>query len=331
MTAINHILSDEHPQRCEVDMKIRFYGVRGSIPAPITTDQIRSKISAVVQRITPGDITSQDARERFLCGLPNSLFGTVGGDTACVLLTSSDGESIILDAGSGIRQLGKDLTAKGDTHFNLFLSHFHYDHIQGIMFFEPVFKKTSNIDVYSCFPQAQQYLADQQPSQYFPIPFAATTGSVNFHTISPGEPLRIGDLFINSCKMQHPGTSYSFSFVEGNKKFVYATDVELSQDDFSPGGDRERVFRNADVVILDAQYTMEEFYKKHNWGHSSFCYAVDFAVYWGIKNLYLFHHEPSYDDKKLQSIEDAAMWYAKYIVKSNVNIKLAVQGSEINI
>ena len=93
----------------------------------------------------------------------------------------------------------------------------------------------------------------------------------------------------------------------------------------------ELVFKNADCIILDSQYTVEEANRKQNWGHSAFCNAVDFAIHWGIKKLYLFHHEPTYDDKKLNSILQAARWYAQYIEHSDVQIYLAKEAQEINL
>ena len=86
---------------------------------------------------------------------------------------------------------------------------------------------------------------------------------------------------------------------------------------------------NADAIVIDSQYTVEEVYRKENWGHSSFCYAIDFAVYWNIKKVYLFHHEPAYDDKKLNSILEAARWYAQYINHSDIEIYLAKESQEI--
>ena len=83
------------------------------------------------------------------------------------------------------------------------------------------------------------------------------------------------------------------------------------------------------MLVIDSQYTVEEVYRKENWGHSSFCYAIDFAVYWNIKKVYLFHHEPVYDDKKLNSILEAARWYAQYINHSDIEINLAKESQEI--
>ena len=133
------------------------------------------------------------------------------------------------------------------------------------------------------------------------------------------------------CKMSHPGNSYSYAISENGKKFVYATDVELSQKDFEKTSARIKVFQDADVIVLDSQYTVAEAYQKENWGHSAFCYAIDFAVHWNIKSVYLFHHEPTYDDKKLHSILHAARWYAQYIEHANMQVYLATEGTEINL
>ena len=106
---------------------------------------------------------------------------------------------------------------------------------------------------------------------------------------------------------------------------------ELSSSDFEKTPERAAVFENADVLILDSQYTVEEAAKKVNWGHSAFCYAVDFAIAWKIKKLYLFHHETTYDDKKLNSILESARWYANYITQNSVKVYLSTEGLEIHL
>ena len=131
--------------------------------------------------------------------------------------------------------------------------------------------------------------------------------------------------------MSHPGNSYSYAVTENGKKFVYATDVELSQKDFERTAARTNVFKNADIIVLDSQYTVAEAHQKENWGHSAFCYAVDFAVHWNIKTIYLFHHEPTYDDKKLNSILLSARWYAEYIEHPEIQIYLATENMVISL
>ena len=312
-------------------MKVRFYGVRGSIPAPVSSQQIQSKITAVIQRISAKDIVSADAREKFISELPSWIFGTAGGNTSCIELRGNDNTEVVLDAGTGIRVLGKSSDKPAHKTYNLFLSHLHWDHIQGLPFFDPAYASDTSLNIYSCTEGTEEYLRAQQRSPYYPAGFEKFTKNITFRTVAPGSTFMVGGLTVSACEMSHPGRSFRFSFSENGKKFVYATDVELAQSDFDSTPAHEAVFRNADFIVLDAQYTVEELYRKISWGHSSFCYAIDFAVHWGIKNVYLFHHEPMYDDKKLHSILTAARWYAKYIVHSDVNVFLAEEGLELDI
>lgn len=118
-------------------MKIRFWGVRGSLPRPLTSEQVRTKIAAVLQMARPEDLDSQLSRERFLGRLPASLFGTVGGNTTCVEVRTSGNDVILFDAGSGMQQFSSMLM-KEQEHidtFHIFFSHFHWDHLQGLPFF----------------------------------------------------------------------------------------------------------------------------------------------------------------------------------------------------
>ena len=307
-------------------MDIQFWGVRGSLPTPLTPQQIQLKIIAAVQRITPADIESAETRERFISNLPEWIFGTTGGNTPCVVITDGD-TKIILDCGTGLRVYGK--TETENKNYHILLSHFHWDHIQGLPFFDPAYDPTAKIHFYSPFPAAKKLLQQQMKRPYYPVPFEAFTEDFNFHNIRKGEEFKIGELTVNFCKMSHPGNSYSYSFSKNGKKFVYATDVELKSKDFEKNEYTTKVFKDADVIVLDSQYTVEEAYKKVNWGHSAFCYAIDFAVHWNIKELYLFHHEPTYDDKKLSSILQAARWYAQYINHADIKIYLAKESKKI--
>ena len=310
-------------------MKIRFWGVRGSIPTPLTPQQIQSKIMAAVQRITPGDLKNSETRARFVSSLPSWIFGTTGGNTACVELIHNNTD-IILDAGTGLRVLGK--SKKCPQKYHLFLSHFHWDHINGFPFFDHAFNPNLEIQVYSHQKDAQKYFYNQMAEPYSPPSVAPSiTKNIVFNNLQEDKQFFIDDIKVNSHKMRHPVDSYSFSFEVNGKKFVYATDVELKSTDFSSQTDGQEVFRNADVIVIDSQYTVQEVYRKENWGHSAFCYVIDFAIFWNIKNIYLFHHEPTYDDRKLDSILQAARWYAQYIGHSDIHIEMAKESLEVEL
>ena len=309
-------------------MKITFYGVRGSLPTPILSEQIQSKISAIFATISEKDVVSEDAKQRFLATVSKDLFGTVGGNTACVEVVTDNNDVLVFDAGSGIRVLGKKYR-NAPQHFNLFFSHFHWDHVQGLPFFDPIYNPKNSIDVYSAFEHAEEYLQEQMKGPYFPVSMESCTPNINYFLKPELEPFTVGDVQIVCKKMFHPGSSYTFTVTENDKKFIYATDVELQEENFELTESNWKFFSNADVLVLDSQYTVGEALEKENWGHSAFCYAIDFAQLYKIKKLYLFQHEPTYDDKKLYSILKSARWYSDHIHNGAVEVFLSVEGQEI--
>ena len=310
-------------------MKVHFWGVRGSVPTPLTPQQIQSKIMAAIQRVSPEDLKSAETRAKFVSSLPSWIFGTAGGNTACVELLHNN-THIVLDAGTGIRVLGKSRTCPDVYH--ILFSHFHWDHIHGFPFFDHAFNPAVDFQMYSHLDNAEELFRNQVVEPYSPPSVGSSIAKkMTFHKLEEDKEFYIDDVKINSHKMRHPGDSYSFSFEVDGKKLVYATDVELKTTDFTGNAEGAAVFKDADAIIIDSQYTVEEVYRKENWGHSAFCYAIDFAVYWNIKKVYLFHHEPAYDDKKLNSILQAARWYAQYIDHSDIEVFLAKESQEFDL
>jgi glyoxylase-like metal-dependent hydrolase (beta-lactamase superfamily II) len=134
-------------------MIVRFWGVRGSSPTPLGPEELRGKISAVLQRVKPADLVNSDARQRFLAKLPPDLFGTAGGNTACIEVRTAGGEMIILDMGTGLRELEKRMRKYREKirEFHIFISHFHYDHLLGLPYFgamyDPESKSLSTVPI----------------------------------------------------------------------------------------------------------------------------------------------------------------------------------------
>jgi len=313
-------------------VQVHFWGVRGSLPAPQLPSQFRSKISAILERLTPDDIKSPENRERFLATLPPWLFGTVGGNSPCVTVScDSTTDLIVFDAGSGIRELGiavvKEKPARD--HFHIFFSHFHWDHIQGLPFFNPGYAPSTTMEFYSPMKNLETALHGQMTSPYFPVHMESMGSKKEFHELS--EPVILGDIQISYKKMNHPGDSYSYKITEGNKRLIFATDTELSANDFQKTEENTIYFENADCIILDSQYTLGEAIEKYNWGHSAFSLAVDFAANWGIKELILFHHDPTYDDRKLFNMLQSARWYTERMGIKGIEISLAMEGMEFSL
>lgn len=321
-------------------MRIHFWGVRGSIPAPLSPFQIQNRIAAVVQRISSKDVESADSRERFLSSLPEWLFGTVGGNTSCVEVENESGDCIIFDAGSGIRELALNLRQRighssGGNTYHIFFSHFHWDHIQGFPFFGPAFDPRNTIIFYSTNPDLENILEKQMQPPYFPVPMKGPCGlkaKLEFvHLDSTIPHLKIGSSIIKWHEVNHPGGCTAFGIEENGKKFIYSTDTELTQDDFLKTDENVQFFTGADILVMDSQYTMGESLEKTGWGHSSFSLSVDFALNWAVKKLVLFHHEPTYSDQKIFSLLQSAKWYREYADSRLIDIFIAREGQDLVI
>ncbi len=312
-------------------MRIRFWGVRGSVPSPLMPAKIRSKISSVAQRFAERDLESQEARELFLSALPEYLFSSVGGNTACVELLTGESDHIIFDAGTGIRELGMEMASqKKPARTHLFFSHFHWDHIQGLPFFAPAFDPRNEIDFYSPVKDFRRILEDQMREPYFPITMDTMAATKRF-TVLTGSAVDLGGVEIRYRAMNHPGGCYSYRVEEKGKKVIYSTDTELRAEDFEKNPENTAYFAGVDVLVIDTQYTLGEAIEKYNWGHSSFSLAADFAVNWGIKKLILFHHDPAYSDRKIYSILQNAAWYIEHLEGRGIEVTLAREGLELEV
>lgn len=313
-------------------MRIRFWGVRGSHPTPLSPDTLREKISTVVQRIQSRDLASPEARELFLASLPDWLYGTPGGNTPCLEVRLSDGTCIVLDAGTGIIPMGrswlKSKRAPGTYH--IFFSHFHYDHIQGLPFLAQAYHPSLSVHFYSPVKDMEFTLKDHMQHPYFPVGMDKMTPHQYYHCLEGQESIQLGTATISWMALNHPGGAYAYKITEDGRSFIYATDVELSEKDFSPDGAKRQFFQGADALVMDTMYTLGEAIEKYNWGHSSFSLGLEFAMACGVKDFYLFHHEPNYSDKQLYANLRAARWYAQRH-KNPVRIHLAEEGQSLTM
>ncbi len=314
-------------------MKVKFWGVRGSIPTPLTQSQLKSRIAAAVARIRPADLESAETREAFLAKLPPYIFGTVGGNTTCLSVHAPNTPLLIIDAGSGIRELAAWVNRQPQKirEFHIFFTHFHWDHLQGLPFFSPAgYNKSNTITFYSPKDNLEEIIRGQMVPPYFPVDLDAMAAEKRYIHLKARE-RRLGEMEIRWKSMRHPGGSLAYKISHNGKSMIFSTDTELSPEDFKRTPENSRFFENTDLLILDSQYTLGEAIEKYDWGHTSYSMAVDFAAEWNIKTLVLFHHEPLYNDRKIFGMLNSAEWYRARLGKKQFRVLLAVEGMEVDL
>ena len=257
-------------------VNVKFWGTRGSVP-------------------TPGSGTTK-----------------YGGNTSCVEVSWGEGGRVIFDAGTGIRALGELLAKDGNPdRCDIVLSHLHWDHIQGLPFFIPMFIPGAEIHIWGGEGKGvtlDRMMDHQLHSAFFPVGRSQLSANILFHMVTEA-PFEIRGATVTSAKLNHPGGGSAYRLEIDGKSVVYATDHEASTSASSTpeslDPDLIRLASNADLLIHDAQYSDEEYIRyRKGWGHSSFTDAIAVAKLAGVKRLALFHHDPSHTDDFLAREEE---------------------------
>lgn len=259
-------------------MEIKFWGTRGSIPVP-------------------GKNTIK-----------------YGGNTPCVEVKTAGGKTIILDGGSGLRELGNHITKNKADDISIFISHYHWDHIQGIPFFAPLYENNKTITFFGLHSLGigiEKLLKNQMNPNHFPIDFSKVSAKIKFHEVSLNEVFNIDDVRIETFLVNHPAPALTFKLTEDTKTLIYMTDNEIKLNEKNPGDPEQlevlnhktiKFCENADYLIHDAMYDESSIKSKKGWGHSSNISLAYFSIFAKVKNLILFHYNPDFTDEKIDSL-----------------------------
>jgi phosphoribosyl 1,2-cyclic phosphodiesterase len=286
-------------EKATPDISVRFWGTRGSIASP----------------------GPQTAR--------------YGGNTSCIEVTVGSGRRLVFDAGTGIRQLGQVMVAEeGACEAVIFLTHFHWDHIQGFPFFVPLYRPDASLRIIG--PKqfdvdVQTLFAGQMGPIYFPIPFEAFSAKKTFSHLNEGT-WEEGGIRVSAMRVNHPSFCVGYRIDFGDASLAYVPDNELFGQDYGLGDNWRRDFvdfiGDVDVLIHDAMYTEDEYPSKVGWGHSTYRQDLDLADEAGVEKLLFFHHDPTREDAQLTEIVNRARDAAASEGKT-FEIEAASEGSNI--
>ncbi|MGV8058145.1 MAG: MBL fold metallo-hydrolase [Smithellaceae bacterium] len=255
-----------------------------------------------------------------------------GGNTTCLEIRTNNDDILIVDAGSGIRELGNLLLAEKRDTYTILLTHAHWDHIMGFPFFKPIYSHKTRIDIWGC-PFAQvslkEMLSRVMAPPNFPVKFDAINAHITYQDTCV-DSYQLGKMTITPIALSHPNQGSGYKFEEDGKCFVFLTDNELGFR--HEGGldyqDYLKFSRSADLLIHDAEYTEKEYKKTKGWGHSLYKDTLRLALDAGVKKLGLFHHNQERDDAAVEAMVTECR---KEIDRNGVNLECfaVCQGTEL--
>ncbi|MBN8546953.1 MAG: MBL fold metallo-hydrolase [Ignavibacteria bacterium] len=291
-------------------MLIRLWGVRGSVPTPPTTAQYRDKLRQVLKLSAGRSFESDSDADAFIESLDDSLKYLLGGNTTCIEVVAND-TRLIFDMGSGIRELGNHLLKSADplNEMHIFISHTHWDHIQGWPFFKPAYMPKYKMNFYSPHGNFEQRLTEQQEFKFFPVSLNFMASKKEYKEFPPETSLEINGIKIKNLELHHPGKSYGYRVEYQGKVFVFASDSEYNNFTTQKFQKFIDFFGKADIIVFDAQYSFDQEMQRVDWGHSSAFVGVDLAMQAEAKTLILFHHEPDNDDFEIYSLFSKSVQY----------------------
>jgi phosphoribosyl 1,2-cyclic phosphodiesterase len=322
-------------------MKARIWGARGSLPVALTSRQIRAKLIAALEGAIGRDLGSTEKIAAYVDNdLGFDISGTFGGHSSCVEVEVWDpattSEHVILDMGSGVRPLGNAKLARygaaAPQTYHVFMSHLHWDHIMGFPFFTPAYIPGNRIIIHGCHKELETAFRRQQEPISFPVGFSQLGATIEFRQMEAGKPIEINGLRVTAKLQLHHGDSYGYRLEYGGRSLVYSTDSEHKLEDAEQRESFVAFFRDADLVIFDAMYSLADAISvKADWGHSSNVVGVDLCQQARARKLCLFHHEPIHDDAKIARVLAETRRYAEITGEAPLDIVAAYDGMEIEL
>ena len=259
-------------------------------------------------------------RGSIACPSPNHI--KYGGNTSCIEVTAN-GHRLILDAGTGIRGLGQTYMKDDVANIHIFLTHTHWDHINGFPFFVPAYDPRRSVHIMAGHLRGkdgiQNVLAAQMDNPMFPVPLSAMQAKMKFDDFEAGSEFDVyDDVHVRTAPLNHPNGATAYRIEHGGHSICYVTDTE-----HVPGKMDQNILKlieGADLVIYDSTYTEAEFPSKIGWGHSTWNEGVKLCRAAGVKSMAIFHHDPEHEDLFMDKLgeEAKAVWDGTFIAREGM-------------
>lgn len=315
-------------------MNLHFYGTRGSIAVYPHVEQVKEMLGGLLEQAVAEGLTREKIPE-FVeeHGVTAARF--MGGNSSCVCIRH-DEAICVLDAGSGMRTLGMNLLMeKKDLRkypLQLLMSHYHWDHFRWLSFFPPAYIPGNNIVISGVNPGLKEAFIQQQSAPYFPVQFDQLGADIEFNQIPADSESQLGVFKVEPFKAHHPNGCYAYKITIDGKKLVYMTDTELlilKNDDLNAYRD---FLQDADVAIVDSQYTFIEGAQKIYWGHSSIFSFIDICKCSKMTKLIMFHHDPTSTGENINRMVELAYKYKELNApEAKFEISAAYDGLQVEI
>lgn len=306
-------------------MKVKLWGVRGSLPSPLAPQAVDLRMSQVLRGFFQAGHQDASQIDGYLKSLPIHRLGGYGGNTPCIEVSTPQSR-LIIDGGSGIRSLGYDYMngpcGRGQGEAHLLFTHFHWDHLIGLPFFTPIFIPGNKIHVYAVQPDLPEVFRTIFKKPYFPLNLEQLGATIVYHQLTPYQAVQFGDLSVTPYQLDHPDPCWGFKFEHKGKVFSHCVDTECTRTTPESLGADLPLYQNVDFMIFDAQYTLMESIEKVNWGHAAAMIGLDIAMREGVKKILFMHHDPASNDEKVAGVEAETHRYyqaqLKHFVRSQI-------------
>ncbi len=294
-------------------MKIKLYGIRGSLPSNLLpSEQVAFHTKVLEDYNDSGEKNVQ----AFLRNYNRFALGGLGTDTTSIYVVSDDEENdLIIDGGSGIRRLGNVMasTERSTTRqIDILMTHFHWDHLIGLPFFAPLYQKGVEVNFYCVEGFCETALKTIFKKPFFPVPFESLQSEIYFHTLPAREPTELNGFQVTPYRLQHPDPCWGYKIEKNGKTYSHCVDNEgerISREDL--GADLP-LYQNVDLCYFDAQYSISDFFDRPSWGHSTAQIGLEIAMREGIKQMIFAHHDPSTTPEQIvEMANDLQVFYDK--------------------